>query len=65
MRTAKERGFSASYVLFESWYSSLENLKIIREYGWHFFTRLKSNRLVNPVMKYNVPVSSIEIPPEG
>jgi hypothetical protein len=65
MKTAKERGFSVSYVLFDSWYSSLENLKTIREYGWHFFTRLKSNRLVNPDRTYNVPVSSIEIPPEG
>ena len=65
MKTAKERCFTVSYVLFDSCYSSLDNLKTIREYGWHFFTRLKSNRLVNPDRTYNVPVSSIEIPPEG
>jgi hypothetical protein len=27
---SKRRGFSVSYVLFDSWYSSLENLKTIR-----------------------------------
>ncbi len=32
LKTAKTRGFSVSYVLFESWYSSLENLKLVREY---------------------------------
>jgi hypothetical protein len=45
---AKNQGFEPSYVLFDSWYSGLENLKVIREYGWYWLTRLKSNRLVNP-----------------
>ena len=47
IRTAKERGFSPACVAFDGWYSSLENLKLIRSMGWKWLTRLKSNRLVN------------------
>jgi len=46
--TAKERRFTPDYVCFDSWYSSLENLKHIRALNWHWLTRLKENRLVNP-----------------
>jgi putative transposase len=34
--------------VMDSWYASLENLKWIASVGWHFVTRLRSNRLVNP-----------------
>nr|WP_246522845.1 hypothetical protein [Gemmata palustris] len=33
--------------MFDGWYSSLDNLKLIRNCGWVWLTRLKSNRLVN------------------
>ncbi len=45
---ASQRGFEPRMVCFDSWYSSAENLKLVRGLGWHFLTRLKSNRLVNP-----------------
>jgi putative transposase len=45
---AKARGFHPHYVAFDSWYSGLANLKAIRAQGWHWLTRLKTNRLVNP-----------------
>lgn len=45
---AAERGFEPRMVCFDSWYSSVENLKLVRGLGWHFLTRLKGNRLVNP-----------------
>ena len=32
---AKARGFSPKYVLFDGWYASLENLKQVRDFGWH------------------------------
>ena len=48
---AKIRGLSPSCVLFDSWYSGLDNLKVIRKYGWHWMTRLKPNRLINPYGK--------------
>jgi len=65
IETAKERGFTPSFVLFDSWYAALENLKALRSLGWHWLTRLKSNRLVNPDGQDNVPISTLEIPPEG
>lgn len=44
---AKRRGFTPRAVLFDSWYSSLENLKRVRDCGWTFLTQLKVNRTVD------------------
>ncbi len=44
---AHKRGFSPQAVCFDSWYGSVENLKLVRSLGWHFLTRLKSNRQIN------------------
>jgi hypothetical protein len=44
---AKKRGFEPEYVVFDSWYGSLENLKAIRKHQWKWLTQLKSNRLVD------------------
>ncbi len=63
--TANERGFEPRYVLFDSWYSSLDNLKAIRSHGWQWLCRLKSNRLVNPDRSGNIAVREVEIPTEG
>ncbi len=48
LQTALKRGFTPRYVCFDGWYSGLENLKYLRALGWHWLTRLKENRLVNP-----------------
>jgi putative transposase len=42
-----------------------KNLKSIRGKQWHFLTRLKSNRLVNPDNTKNIPLETVEIPPKG
>ena len=44
---AHERGFHPKLVCFDSWYGSIENLKLVRSIGWHFLTRLKANRQIN------------------
>jgi hypothetical protein len=44
---AFERGFNPELVCFDSWYGSIENLKLVRSLNWHFLTRLKSNRQIN------------------
>lgn len=62
---AKGRGFQPGYVLFDSWYSSLENLKLVRSYGWWWLTRLKCNRQVNPDGRGNVAISTLDIGAEG
>lgn len=33
---AFERGLKPALVCFESWYGSIENLKLVRSLGWHF-----------------------------
>jgi hypothetical protein len=62
---AAKRGFSPILVAFDSWYASLENLKLVRDYGWHWLTQLKSNRLVNADGSGNRPISDWLIPPHG
>ena len=62
---AEERGFKPEFVLFDTWYASVKNLKAIGTKEWHFLTRLKSNRLVNPYNKKNVPLETVDIPPKG
>ena len=44
---AFERGLNPQMVCFDSWYGSIENLKLVRSLGWHFLTRLKANRQIN------------------
>ena len=48
VRVAKERGFAPACVLFDGWYSGLENRKQLRALGWRWLTRLEANRRVNP-----------------
>lgn len=45
--TARERGFMPECVLFDSWYASVDNLRLIRQCGWRWLTRLKTNRRVS------------------
>ena len=65
LATAKERGFAPDYVCFDSWYSGLDNLKAIRAYGWHWLTRFKSNRAVDPDGTGNRQIYLLSIPAEG
>lgn len=41
------KGLLCRTILFDSWYSSVDNLKLIHRCGWTFFTTLKSNRMVS------------------
>lgn len=65
LATAQQRGFRPQYVCFDSWYSGLDNLKAIRAHGWHWLTRFKSNRAVDPDDTGNRQIYLLDIPPEG
>lgn len=65
IRVAQARGFRPRAVLFDSWYSALENLKLIRECGWTFLTQLKCNRKVDLNRQGYRAVSALEIPEGG
>lgn len=62
---AQRREFSPEVVCFDSWYSGLENLKLVRSLDWYFLTRLKENRQVNPEGKGLQAISEIEISESG
>ena len=65
LNTAAERGFQPAFVLFDSWYSGIDNLKCIDQLGWYWFTRVKKNRMMNPDDTKNQPVSTLTIPDDG
>ena len=49
LKIAKRLHLRPQYVAFDSWYASGKLMKQIRQYRWHFVTRLKPNRLFNGV----------------
>ncbi len=57
---AKKRDFKPPFVLADSWYGSLENLKHIRDMDWKFIIGLKENRLVNEIQGQYVSVSALD-----
>ncbi len=59
LQTARQRGFKPDCVLWDSWYSSLDNLKLLRSWGWSFFVGLKSNRQLDPDGSGNRAVSEL------
>jgi hypothetical protein len=65
LQQAHKRGFTPRMVLFDSWYSSLDNLKQVRTFGWHWLTRLKSNRQVSLTMGESCAVCDLAVPDKG
>lgn len=65
LKEAHTRGFQPTCVVFDSWYSGLENLKLIRSFDWIWLTRLKSNRKVNAERQGLRAVSTVEIGASG
>jgi hypothetical protein len=62
---AHARGFRPRCVVFDGWYSSLDNLKAIRACGWVWLTRLKGNRLVNKDREGTRSLSATAISADG
>jgi hypothetical protein len=61
LEKACKRGFTPEYVLLDSWYSGLKNLKAIRNKGWQWITNLKSNRLVSTAPHQIVTISGLDL----
>lgn len=65
LKRAKNRGFSPEYVLFDAWYGSIGNMKLItREFKWHFICNLKSNRQVSIVKNVYTNVADLDLADE-
>lgn len=65
LHQAHSRGFAPALVAFDGWYSSLENLKLVRDAGWHWLTRFKHNRQVSLQPGIALGVSQVDIPRHG
>jgi putative transposase len=65
LRQAKQRGFQPKCVCFDSWFSSLDNLKLIRSLGWTWLCRLKCNRTVRVDFGPAQAVNTAEISAAG
>ena len=65
IETAATREFAPELVAFDSWYSSLANLKQVRDLGWAWLTRLKSNRQVSITAGQRMAIRDMLIPPQG
>ncbi len=61
LKRAKDRGFSPFYVLMDSWYSSIGNLKLVRKFNWDFICNLKSNRKVSVYQGTYIPIADLEL----
>jgi hypothetical protein len=65
LRQAHGRGLRPRCVVFDSWYSGLDNLKLIRQLGWTWLTRLKCNRKVRVGGRPAAQIQAVDIPAEG
>jgi putative transposase len=68
--TARQRGFVPECVVFDSWYASVDGcplggMRLIRDCGWRWLTRLKANRRVNPDRAGNRAVHDCAIAASG
>jgi hypothetical protein len=65
MLMARARGFSPRYVLFDTWYATLENLKQVRNSGWLWQTKLRGDRVVTPDDRISRPLDAVAVSAEG
>lgn len=61
---AEKRGFTPRYVLTDSWYGSVENMKHIDRKGWKWITNLKSNRQISTKKGTYQAISDLELAEE-
>jgi hypothetical protein len=58
-------GLKPAFVTGDSWYSSVDNLKTVKNHGLDLLFALENNRLVSIEKKQWVQVQKLEIPDEG
>ena len=62
LETAESQGFQPRLVLFDSWYTSLNNLKAVQAKGWLWLSQLRSNRRVNREGQGDMKPEMVDIP---
>lgn len=62
LKKAKKRGFKPLFVLMDSWYSGIDNLKLItKDLKWQFICNLKSNRKVSVTQGFYVSIADLPL----
>ena len=64
LKAAKRKGVKPMAVVADSWYSSLDNVKCVRDLGWNWLIGLKKNRIVNRgenLEKLIIPESGLKV----
>lgn len=62
---AKYRGFHPEFVLFDGWYASLDNLKLLDKMGYKWVTQLPKNRVVSTEPKKYFHLDELTFSKEG
>ena len=65
LREAQQRGFEPELVAFDSWYASLQNLKLLRRLQWSWLCRLPKDHQVDPDGQGYRQIQSVHIPRFG
>ncbi|MBI3335425.1 MAG: transposase [Candidatus Portnoybacteria bacterium] len=65
IRSTLYRGFSPEYILMDTWYTSLENLKLIDKVNWKWIAPLRKNRIVSATPHHHQHLEELSIPDEG
>jgi len=58
---AKSRGFKPKYVLNDSWYASIANMKHIDSQGWRWIMNLKSSRQISVAKGFWQPMADLAL----
>lgn len=62
---AYHRGFTPEYILVDTWYTSLDNLKHIDSFSWKWIAPLQKNRIVSIAPKQYYHLEELVIPEGG
>lgn len=65
MLLAHHRGFTPDYALFDSWYASLDNLKLLDKLKFKWISQLAKNRVVSTAPKQYYHLEELVIPEQG
>ena len=65
LRTAKQRGFSPRFTMFDSWYSSNDTLNLLKKWKWLYMVGVKSNRRLSTFHQIQTSLSSFLIGKTG
>lgn len=65
LATAKSRGFKPKFILMDTWYTSLDNLKLVHKLNWKWVSQLRKDRIVSRQTHQHQHLEDLDIPETG